>query len=117
VLAHLRLFDSDLVRRLTDTSSIDMDALIAGEPMSLYMIVPPARLTAYRPLLRLWLSGLILALTHRKSSPKERTLMLCDEVGNRWRLCRRHHAHAQGRPDATYRGYAYPLPAGTLLQR
>ncbi|MGH9423293.1 MAG: type IV secretory system conjugative DNA transfer family protein, partial [Thermoanaerobaculia bacterium] len=82
VQAHLRLFDSDLTRRLTDTSSIDIDALIAGEPISLYLIVPPFRLNAYRPLLRLWLSGLILAMTRRAAPPRERTLMLCDEIGN-----------------------------------
>jgi len=85
-LAHLRLFDSDLTRRLTDASSIDIDALIAGEPMSLYIIVPPFRLSAYRPLLRLWLSGLILAMTQRETPPKERTLMLCDEIGNLGRI-------------------------------
>jgi len=85
-IAHLRLFDSDLVRRLTDTSSIDIDALIAGEPMSLYIIVPPARLTAYRPLLRTWLSGLILAMMQRTAPPKERTLILCDEIGNLGRI-------------------------------
>src|SRR5580698_7014990 len=54
VLAHLRLFDSDLVRRLTDTTSFDLDAFVAGEPMSLYIIIPPLRLNAYRPLLRMW---------------------------------------------------------------
>ena len=86
VQTHLRLFDSDLMRRLTDTSSIDIDALIAGEPMSLYIIVPPFRLTAYSPLLRAWLSGLILAMTQRKTQPKERTLMLCDEIGNLGKL-------------------------------
>jgi type IV secretion system protein VirD4 len=86
VQSHLRLFDSDLTRRLTDSSTIDLDALIAGEPMSIYIIVPPLRLTAYRPLLRIWLSGLILAMTHRKTPPKERTLMLCDEVGNLGRI-------------------------------
>jgi len=32
VQSHLRLFDSDLTRRLTDTSSIDVDALVAGYP-------------------------------------------------------------------------------------
>jgi len=81
-LTHLRLFDSDLMRRLTDTTTIDIDALIAGEPVTLYIIVPPMRLAAYRPLLRIWLSGLIMAMTQRKSPPKERTLMLCDEIGN-----------------------------------
>jgi type IV secretion system protein VirD4 len=77
---HVRLFDSQLVRRLTDTTSFDLDAFIS--PMSLYLIVPPLRLTAYAPLLRLWLSGLILAMTQRKTLPKDRTLMLVDEAGN-----------------------------------
>jgi type IV secretion system protein VirD4 len=83
---HLRLFDSDLTRRVTDTSSMDVAQFVAGAPMSLYIIVPPFRLSAYSPLLRLWLSGLILATTQRKETPKERTLMLCDEVGNLGRI-------------------------------
>jgi type IV secretion system protein VirD4 len=86
VQSHLRLFDSELTRRLTDTSSMDIDALLAGEPMSLYIIVPPFRMSAYRPLLKMWLSGLILAMTRRKTLPKERTLMLVDEVGQLGRM-------------------------------
>jgi type IV secretion system protein VirD4 len=86
IQTHLRLFDSDLVRRLTDTTTIDLDAFIAGEPMSLYIIVPPFRLSAYAPLLRTWLSGLILSMTQRAAKPKERTLMLCDEIGNLGRI-------------------------------
>ncbi len=86
VQTHLRLFDSDLTRRLTDTTTMDLDGFLAGKPMSLYLIVPPFRLSAYRPLLRLWLSGLLLLLTQRKHPPKERTLMLCDEIGNLGRL-------------------------------
>lgn len=85
-LTHLRLFDSDLIRRVTDTSTIDVPALVAGEPMSLYIIVPPSRITAYRPVLRAWISGLILAMTQRTKLPAERTLMLCDEAGNIGRI-------------------------------
>ena len=86
VQTHLRLFDSDLTRRLTDTTTMDLDGFLAGKPMSLYIIVPPFRLSAYRPLLRLWLSGLLLLLTQRRHPPKERTLMLCDEIGNLGRI-------------------------------
>jgi type IV secretion system protein VirD4 len=86
VQTHLRLFDSDLTRRLTDTTTMDLDGFLAGKPMSLYLIVPPFRLSAYRPLLRMWLSGLLLLLTQRRHPPKERTLMLCDEIGNLGRL-------------------------------
>ena len=82
VQSHLRLLDSDLVRRVTDTTTVDIDGLLAGKPISLYFIVPPFRLHAYRPLLRIWLSGLIQLLTQRAHPPKERTLMLCDEAGN-----------------------------------
>ena len=86
VQSHLRLLDSDLTRNVTDTTTMDIDGFLAGKPMSLYIIVPPFRLGAYRPLLRLWLSGLILLLTQRKAPPKERTLMLCDEIGNLGRI-------------------------------
>jgi type IV secretion system protein VirD4 len=86
VQSHLRLFDSDLTRRLTDTTTMDIDGFLAGKPMTLYIIVPPFRLSAYRPLLRLWLSGLMLLLTQRKHAPPERTLMLCDEIGNLGRI-------------------------------
>ena len=86
IQTHLRLFDSEMIRRLTDRSSIDIGALVAGEPMSLYIIIPPLRLTAYRPVLRMWISSLILAMTQRKKPPKERTLMLCDEMGNLGRV-------------------------------
>jgi type IV secretion system protein VirD4 len=86
VQSHLRLFDSDLTRRLTDTTTMDIDGFLAGKPMSLYIIVPPYRLNAYRPLLRMWLSGLILLLTQRGNPPEERTLMLCDEVGGLGKL-------------------------------
>jgi type IV secretion system protein VirD4 len=82
VQSHLRLFDSDMTRRLTDTTSFDIDGLIAGKPMSLYIIIPPYRLAAYRPVLRMWISGLLLALTRRERAPEHRTLMLCDEIGN-----------------------------------
>jgi type IV secretion system protein VirD4 len=86
VQSHLRLFDSDLTRRLTDTTTMDIDGFLAGKPMSLYIIVPPYRLNAYRPLLRMWLSGLILLLTQRRNPPEERTLMLCDEIGSLGKL-------------------------------
>jgi type IV secretion system protein VirD4 len=83
---HLRLFDSEMMRRLTDTSSMDVAALVLGEPMTIYIIVPPLRLKAYSPVLRVWLSSLIMAMTQRSELPAERTLMLCDEIGNIGRI-------------------------------
>ena len=81
-LQHLRLFDSDLVRGCTNSTSIDLAALLAGEPMTLYITVPPARMNAFRPLLRTWLSGLLNAFTARITLPTCNTLIICDEAAS-----------------------------------
>lgn len=83
---HLMLWESDMVRRLTDRTTFDLDGLIEGRPMSLYIIVPPMRLEAYAPLLRLMLAGLIAAFLTRTHQPEHRTLMLCDELAALGRL-------------------------------
>jgi type IV secretion system protein VirD4 len=86
--AALRLWDSDLVRKLTATTSFDLDALINASdsrPMSLYIIVPSYR-EAYRPLLRLWFDGLLSALMQREQLPEYRTLILSDETASFGRI-------------------------------
>jgi type IV secretion system protein VirD4 len=84
--AHLRLFDSDLVRRLTDATSLDLGALLAGRPMTLYVVVPPERIAAYAPLLRVLFTGLIQLLTRRGAPPAHRTLLLLDEAAQLGRM-------------------------------
>jgi type IV secretion system protein VirD4 len=76
----VRLFGDNLIRRLTSMTTIDLDALIAGDPMTIYIIVPPHLIEPYKPVLRLWLSGLIMAFTLRKQLPAYPTLMMCDEM-------------------------------------
>lgn len=83
---YLRAFDSALVRRLTTTTSLDIDGLIAGKPMSIYFIVPPTRLQAYRSLLRSWIASLLFAFSQRDRVPEHRTLLLCDEIAALGRL-------------------------------
>lgn len=78
---HVRLWDNELVRKLTERTTFDLDAFIAGEPMSIYIIVSPMRLEAMAPLLRLWLGALMAALMTRKRRLEHRTLLLCDEIG------------------------------------
>ena len=84
--SNLRLFDSELVRRLTSTTTIDLDALMQGDDVSLYITVPPARLEAFRPILRTWLSGLMFGFMQRKRAPRHPTLVLIDEMGNLGRI-------------------------------
>lgn len=77
---HLTLFGSAAVRRATDRTSFDLKALVTGKPLSLFIIVPPTKLLSHRPVVRLWLGALILALAARRRSPQRRTLMLIDEA-------------------------------------
>lgn len=78
---HVPMFGSNAVRAATDTTSFDLKALINGKPVSLFIIVPPTKLLSHRPIVRLWLGALILALAARQRMPKKRTLMLIDEAG------------------------------------
>lgn len=79
---HLRLWEADYIRRITAETNFDLAGLIAGKPVSIYIIVPPFRMKAYAPILRLWLSSLLCALMTRGSRPQEhKTLILCDELG------------------------------------
>jgi type IV secretion system protein VirD4 len=82
----LRLFDSELVRKVTSSTNIDLEGLVRGEGVSLYITIPPARLEAFRPLLRTWLSQLMFAFMQRKREPSKRTLVLIDEMGNLGRI-------------------------------
>lgn len=75
------LWESELIRGLTDHTSFDLQALIDGEPMTIYIVVPPIRMAAYAPVLRLWLTGLLSALMARTRKLEHRTLMMCDELG------------------------------------
>lgn len=83
--AVLRLWDSDLIRRVTGSTSFDIDALIHDSdrhPMTIYVIVPAYRSEGYRPLLRLWFGGLLMALMQRLELPERRTLLLSDETAS-----------------------------------
>lgn len=77
---HLPLFGSAAVQRATDHTGFDLEALVKGKPLSLFIVVPPTKLLSHRPVVRLWLGALILALAARRRSPQRRTLMLIDEA-------------------------------------
>jgi len=81
----LRLWDSELVRRVTSTTSFDLDAFVHrsdAHPMTLYIIVPFELTEAFRPLLRLWFSGLLSVLMQRERLPRHKTLIVSDETAS-----------------------------------
>jgi type IV secretion system protein VirD4 len=83
---HLAIFGSPAIRAATDRTSFDVQTLVDGGPVSLFIVIPPTKLLSHRSVVRLWLGALILALGARRRRPARRTLMLIDEAGQLGRM-------------------------------
>lgn len=62
------------------SSSFSLQELVDGDPLSIYLVIPPEKLESHANLLKLWLSVMIAALTHRRSRPEHSTLFIVDEA-------------------------------------
>ncbi len=76
---HAHVLKSDAVLASLGASTIDLEAVIRGDPMTIYMIIPPTKLDSHRVLLRLWIGTLLLAIMQRTQRPDQRTVFLLDE--------------------------------------
>lgn len=61
-------------------SDLDLNAVYEGDPVSIYLVLPPDKLESHAGLLRLWIGTLIAVITRRTRRPKHATLMLIDEA-------------------------------------
>lgn len=61
-------------------STIDLNAISRGDPLSLYIVVPPEKLESHGKLLRLWIGVLMSAITRRSRRPDLPTLFILDEA-------------------------------------
>lgn len=77
---HVRLFGSKPVQRATERTSFDLNKVRDGDPLTIYIAVPPMKLKSHAALFRLWLSSLLIVICERRSQPKSNTLFLVDEV-------------------------------------
>lgn len=64
----------------TSRSSIDFDAVTLGEPLTIYIVMPPHMLNSHGRLLRLWVGALMTAIMRRRSKPELSTLFVLDEA-------------------------------------
>ncbi|MBI1252428.1 MAG: type IV secretion system DNA-binding domain-containing protein [Alphaproteobacteria bacterium] len=77
--SYLKVVNSDSALRSLSKSTIDLDAVRKGDPMTIYIIIPPDKLESHGALLRLWVGALMLTVMGRKRRPKRSTLFLLDE--------------------------------------
>ncbi len=73
------LFESPELRSATEISSFTFESL-KDEVASVFIIVPPEYLEAYRPFLRMMTGLATVAMTRNNAKPKHPVLFLLDEL-------------------------------------
>jgi type IV secretion system protein VirD4 len=74
------------MRRAAGPSTFRLSDFAETENLTLYLCIPPDRLATLAPFIRLWVSCLIKVLIQRKTTPKHRTLLVLDELGQLGRM-------------------------------
>ncbi|HVY85920.1 MAG TPA: type IV secretory system conjugative DNA transfer family protein [Caulobacterales bacterium] len=77
--SYLKVVNSDSALRSLTRSTISLEAVRRGDPMTIYIVIPPDKLESHGALLRLWVGALMLTVMGRKRRPKRSTLFLLDE--------------------------------------
>lgn len=76
----LDFLKGDLVTDHLKGSDLNLNQVYRGDPLSIYLVLPPDKLESHSPLLRLWIGSLVSVLSRRASQPDQPTLMLVDEA-------------------------------------
>lgn len=63
-------------------STFSLDSFREGEPTTIYMIIPPDRLTSHAAIISLWVGTLLKTVFSRTTIPHYRTLFLLDEAAS-----------------------------------
>ncbi len=80
VCQQVRMLAGPGVQRSFASNGIDMDALAGGAPSTIYLVLPPDRLTSHRALVRIVLTALVQRMLRRRHRPEDPTLFLVDEA-------------------------------------
>ncbi|MFC2967593.1 type IV secretory system conjugative DNA transfer family protein [Acidimangrovimonas pyrenivorans] len=61
-------------------TSFDLDKITRGDPVTLYLVLPPHMLSSHGRFLRLWISSLVTLVMRRRRRPRQSTLFILDEA-------------------------------------
>lgn len=78
--SHLCILASDGAQKSVSNSTIRLADVIAGKPMTIYLVMPLEYLESHSRLLRLWIASLVRAILLRRSPQAIPTLLLLDEI-------------------------------------
>jgi len=79
-LDQLAFLKDAAVMRSLDRTTIDLKKVERGDPMTIYIVLPPDKLATHGKLLRLWVTLLLNALSKRETRPALPTLLIVDEA-------------------------------------
>lgn len=85
-LSYLTPFTSESVNKHLDTSTILPRMIVGDDDYTIYIVIPPSKLTSHALLTRLWVSTLLNAIMERGEKPLKRTLFLLDECAQLGKL-------------------------------
>jgi type IV secretion system protein VirD4 len=77
---YMKCLGSAGVARRLENSTFDLNELMDGKPVTVYLVIPPEKLESHRTVLRAWLAALLTAVLRRTKIPELRTLFLVDEA-------------------------------------
>ena len=81
VNSYLKTFNSKKVFQSFSNSTFDLNDFIDGnQPMTVYIVMPPAYVQSHFALVRLWFYMLMKVLTSRRQIPEHPTLFFLDEI-------------------------------------
>ncbi len=63
-----------------ERSSFDLGKVTRGDPLSIYLVLPPHMLISHSRVLRLWINTLFGLITRRRRRPEQPTLFILDEA-------------------------------------
>jgi type IV secretion system protein VirD4 len=77
--AKVKTLCSAAARRCLQGSTFDVRAVLRGDPLTIFLVMPPEKLHSHRAILRLWLGVLLTTVMRRQHRTPHKTLFILDE--------------------------------------
>jgi type IV secretion system protein VirD4 len=78
-LSWVKSLNTRCVEETLESSTFDLNDLLEGKPISIYLCIPPDKLTSHKALLRMWIAALLTTVLRREKCPEQKTLFILDE--------------------------------------
>jgi len=77
---YVKCLGSQPIAKVLEKSSFDLKTLLNGDPITIYLVLPPEKLESHKAVLRAWIITLLTTVLRRETIPDLRTLFIVDEA-------------------------------------